>query len=50
MFNVDQVVSENLPQMHPQSLVGKSFRNILRYLLHEKALLNIEKQYPFAKG
>lgn len=50
MFNVDQVVSQNLPSMNHQSLVSKSFRNILRYLLHEKALLDIEKQYPFAKG
>ncbi len=30
--------------------MGKSIRNILRYLLHEKELVNIEKQYPYAKG
>jgi len=50
MFNVDQVVSENLPNMNHQSLLSKSIRNILRYLLHEKAMSTIEKQYPYAKG
>jgi putative hemolysin len=50
MFNVDQVVTENLPRMNHQSLVSKSIRNILRYLLHEKAMVTIEKQYPYAKG
>lgn len=50
MFNVDQVVSDNLPKMNHQSLLSKSIRNILRYLLHEKAMLTIEEQYPYAKG
>lgn len=50
MFNVDQVVNDSLPKMNHQSLMSKSIRNILRYLLHEKALLTIEKQYPYAKG
>jgi putative hemolysin len=50
MFNVDQVVTENLPKMNNQSLVSKSIKYILRYLLHEKAMVTIEKQYPYAKG
>jgi putative hemolysin len=50
MFNVDQVVSQNLPKMNHQSLMSKSIKKILRYLLHEKAMVTIEKQYPYAKG
>lgn len=50
MFNVDQVVSENLPKLNQQSLLSKTIRSTLRYLLHEKSLSKIEKQYPYAKG
>ena len=50
MFSVDQVVSDNLPKMNHQSLMGKSIKNVLRFLLHEKALVTIEKQFPYAKG
>jgi putative hemolysin len=50
MFNVDQVVSEKLPKMNHQSLMSKSIKNILRYLLHEKALVDIERKYPHVKG
>ncbi len=50
MFNIDQVVTEKLPKMNHQSLVSKSIKNFLRYLLHEQALKDIEKQYPYVKG
>jgi len=50
MFNVDQVVSDSLPNIDHESLLSKSIKNILRYLLHEKAMQTIEKQYPCAKG
>ncbi|MBU2892985.1 lysophospholipid acyltransferase family protein [Colwellia sp. D2M02] len=50
MFNVDQVVTEKLPKMNHQSLVSKSVKTILRYLLHEQALVEIERKYPHAKG
>jgi putative hemolysin len=50
MFNVEQMVTHNLPKVNQQSLLGKSVGRILRYLLHEKEFYEFERQFPYVQG
>ncbi|MDX3774372.1 lysophospholipid acyltransferase family protein [Chromatiaceae bacterium AAb-1] len=50
MFSVDQVISEQLPQITQKKWLYKPVKGALRYLLHEQEFIDFAQSYPHLQG
>ena len=50
MLNIDSLVAQQMPAIKSKPFVHKGVRGVLRYLLHEKELQSIEREYPYLEG
>lgn len=50
MFSVEQVMSQQLPQLKQKTWLYKPVKGALRYLLHEQEFISFAQRYPHLQG
>ena len=50
MLNIDSLVAQQMPAIKSKPFVHKGVRGVLRYLLHDKELQSIEREYSYLEG